>query len=163
MTVIIRKVRTALQREYQKAGGILISEAITGADENLVVLSAQCIEQIDFALDQISDLTANPLRRPTAGELRQLHSAVNEMLSCCAAVQIDGFADTLHAVGRLVGALMTADVWLEGALTPAANLLRLVRRGAVAPENVAVLIVGLDQCTARFKSHLSAQPMSDGR
>jgi len=156
VTVIIRKVRTALQREYRKAGGILTSEAITDANENLGLLSAQCIEQIDFTLDHVSDLTADPLKRPTAEELRELHAAVNEMLSCCAAVKIDGFADTLHAVGRLVGALMAADVWLEGALTPAANLLRLVRRGAVAPDKVAVLIVGLDQCAARMRSYSRA-------
>lgn len=156
MTVIIRRVRTALQRQYRNAGGILISEAIAGAEGNLDLLSARCAEQIDCILDQVSDLTANPSRRPTAGELRQLHAAVNEMLSCCASVKIEGFTDALHAVGRLVGALLETDVWLDGTLTAAANLLRLVRRDAVAPENVAVMIRALDQCAVRVRSHAHA-------
>ena len=113
MTVIIRKIKTALQREYRKAGGILVSEAIAGAEGNLNELSVVGMEQIDLTLERVSALTANPTRRPTADELRQIHSAINEMLSFCATVQIDGFAETLHASARLVGALMleTNDEW----------------------------------------------------
>lgn len=156
MTVIIRKIKTALQREYRKAGGILVSEAIAGANGNLNELSVAGMEQIDLTLERVSALTANPSRRPTADELRQIHAAINEMLSFCATVQIDGFAETLHASARLVGTLMEADVWLEGSLTPVANLLRLVRRGAVAPENVGVLILSLDECAARVRSQARA-------
>lgn len=156
MTVIVRRVKTALQREYRKAGGILVSEAVAGAEGNLGELSAAGMEQIDLTLERVSALTANPSRRPTPEELRQIHAAINEMLSFCATVRIEGFAETLHAAARLVGALMEADVWLDGSLTPVANLLRLVRRGAVAPENVGVLILGLDQCAARVRSHARA-------
>lgn len=156
MSVIVRKIKTALQREYRKAGGILVSEAVADAKGNLNELSVAGMEQIDLTLERVSALTANPTRRPTADELRQMHAAINEMLSFCATVKIEGFAETLHASARLVGALMETDVWLEGSLTPVANLLKLVRRGAVAPENVGVLILGLDDCAARVISQARA-------
>lgn len=152
MSVVIRKVKTALQREYRKAGGILIQDAIAQASVNLQVLSADCIERIDAAIVTISDMTADPSRRPTAAELRQFHTLVNEMLACCATVEIEGLVDTLYSVGRLVGALMASDGWREDALTPAVNLLRLVRRGAVAPEDLRALIVGIDQCATRLRA-----------
>lgn len=153
MSVIIRKVRTALQREYRKAGGIRVDEAIAQAGQNLETLSAQCAQRIDAAIAEIIDMTADPHRQPTAEELRTLHALVNEMLACCATIEIEGLVDTLYAFGRLVGALMATDTWLDGALTPAVNLLRLVRRGAISPEDLKALVAGVDQCAHRISAH----------
>ncbi len=153
MSVVIRKVKTALQTEYRKAGGIRVDEAIAQADQNLETLSAQCAERIDAAIAEIIVMTADPHRQPTAGELRTLHALLNEMLACCATIEIEGLVDTLYALGRLVGALMATDTWLDGALTPAVNLLRLVRRGAIAPEDVKALVAGIDQCAHRINTH----------
>lgn len=153
MSVVIRKVKTALQMEYRKAGGIRIEDAVAQAGENLGGLAEQCVERIDAALGQVMALTADPHRQPTPEELRKLHGLVNEMLACCATVEIEGFVDVLYAVGRLLGALMVADVGLDGALTQAVNLLRLVRRGAVAAEDLKALISGVDQCAHRISAH----------
>lgn len=150
MSVIIRKVKTALQMEYQRAGGVRIEDAIAQASENLGGLSEQCVERIDTALASVMLVTADPHRQPTTEELVRLHALVNEMLACCATVEIEGFVDALYAVGRLIGALMAADLWLEGTLTPAVNLLRLVRRGAVPPGDLTALIAGVDQCARRI-------------
>lgn len=146
MSVVIRKIRTALQREYRKAGGIQVQEAVDQARHNLTGLSEQCLSRIDVAIGVLTEMTADPGRRPTAVELRTMHQLVNEMLGCCAAVEIVGLADTLYAVGRLVGALMAEDVWLDGSLTPAVSLIRLVRRSAVTPADLQTLIAGIDQC-----------------
>lgn len=146
MSVVIRKIRTALQREYRKAGGIQVQEAIDNAQHNLTGLAEQCLNRIDVAIGVLTEMTADPGRRPTPAELRTMHHLINEMLGCCAAVEIVGLADTLYAVGRLVGALMAEDVWLDGSLTPAVSLLRLVRRSAVAPADLRTLIAGIDQC-----------------
>ncbi|AQR62569.1 hypothetical protein BZG35_13620 [Brevundimonas sp. LM2] len=153
MSVVIRRIKTTLQREYRKAGGILIEDAIARADENLEGLAAECLERIDTCLELIADMTVDPGRRPSMTELRMIHALVNEMLACCATFQIDGLVETLYAVGRLVGALMATASWLEGALTPAVNLLRLVRRGAIAPQDLAALITGIDQCAAKISAH----------
>lgn len=153
MSVVIRKVKTALQREYRQAGGILVEEAIAQAGENLDGLAEECLERIDASMALIADLTADPRHRPDAAELRMIHALVNEMLACCATVQIDGLVETLYAVGRLVGALMSTEHWLEGALTPAVNLLRLVRRGAVPPDHLSALISGIDQCGSKIRAH----------
>ena len=156
MSVVIRKIKTALQREYQKAGGVLIEDAIAQAEGNLEELAAECLERIDAALALVADLTVDPRQRPSAAELRMIHGLVNEMLACCATVHIDGLVDTLYGVGRLVGALMATDHWVEGALTPAVNLLRLVRRGAIAQEDLAALISGIDQCGSKILAHSKA-------
>lgn len=150
MSVVIRKVKTALQSEYRKAGGVLVEDAVARAGENLVTLAEQGAARIDAALDVIMMMTADPRRQPSTPEVRRLHGLVNEMLACCATVEIEGFVDALYAVGRLLGALMVSEGWLDGALTSAANLLRLVRRGAVAPDDLKVLIAGVDQCARRI-------------
>lgn len=156
MSVVIRRIKTALQREYQKAGGVPVEDAIAQAGLNLDGLAAECLERIDAALALVAGMTVDPGRRPSVAELRMIHALVNEMLACCATVQIDGLVDTLYAVGRLVGALMATEAWLEGTLTPAVNLLRLVRRGAIAPEDLTALIVGIDQCGAKIRAHTRA-------
>lgn len=153
MSVSIRKVKTALQTEYRKAGGIRVEDAIAKAGDNLSALSEQCAERIDEVLGIFVETTADPRRPLTVDELRQLHGLINEMLTCCAPLEIEGFVETLYSVGRLVEAMMVADVWLDGALTPAVNLLRLVRRGALGTEDRKVLNTGVDQCTARFRGH----------
>lgn len=153
MTVVIRKVKTALQLEYRKAGGVRIQDAVDRAHENLEQLTDQCLARIDMAIGVIADLTKAPDYQPSAAELRQLHTLINEMLACCATVEIPGFVDTLYAVGRLIGALMGTDARLTGTLTPAVNLLRLVRRGAVSPQDIRALIVGVDQCSTRIRAH----------
>ncbi|HWQ86601.1 hypothetical protein [Brevundimonas sp.] len=153
MSVVIRKIRTALQREYQRPGGIRIEEAIDQARHNLTGLAEQCLDRIDLAIAVLTEMTADPGRRPTPAELRTIHQLINEMLGCCATVDIEGLPDSLYAVGRLVGALMAADVWLEGSLTPAVSLVRLVRRNAVPPEDLRTLIAGIDQCAARISAH----------
>lgn len=153
MSVVIRKIRTALQREYRKAGGIQVQEAVDQAQHNLTGLAEQCLSRIDVAIGVLTEMTADPGRRPSAAELRTMHHLVNEMLGCCAAIEIVGLADTLYAVGRLVGALMAEDVWLDGSLTPAVSLLRLVRRSAVAPADLKTLIAGIDQCAGWVTAH----------
>lgn len=158
MSVIIRRVKTALQMEYRKAGGIRIEQAIAQAGENLGALSGPCAEHIDAALGVVMAITADPLRQPTTEELQRLHILINEMLACCATVEIKGFVDALYAVGRLVGALMAAEVWLDGALTPAVNLLRLVRRGAVGQDDLRALIEGVDQCSRHVSTHACVGP-----
>jgi hypothetical protein len=150
MSVIIRKVRTALNREYQKAGGIRIEEAIEAADSNLGELTDTCLAQIDGSIERIAEMTADPRRRPDAGELRRIHTLVNEMLGSCAAIDDPGLVEALYAVARLVAALIATDSWLDGALTQAVNLLRLVRRGTVGPDDLKTLIGGVDQCTDRI-------------
>lgn len=153
MSVVIRRIKSALQREYLKPGGILITDAIAQASENLGGLSAQCLEGIDAALALMTDMTVDPGRRPSSAELLKIHALLNDMLTCCAVVQIDGLADTLNSVGRLVGALMATESWVEGTLTPAVDLLRLVRRGAVAPEDLSAMITGIDQCGAKIRAY----------
>jgi hypothetical protein len=150
MSVVIRKVKTALQSEYRKAGGLLVDDAVAQAGENLESLAEQGAERIDVVLGVVMTMTADPHRQLTAAELRKLHVLVNEMLACCATVEIEGFVEALYAVGRLLGAMMVAEGWLDGALTSAVNLLRLVRRGAVARDDLKVLIAGVDQCAHRI-------------
>lgn len=157
MSVVIRKVRTALQAEYRKAGGIRIDAAIAQAAENLDSMSAQCLERIDAALAVMVEKTSDPDRQLDGAELRTLHALTNDMLACCAASHTDGLADTLYAVGGLLSALMVTEVWIDGALTPAVNLLRLVRRGAVSPDDVKVLVEGVDQCARRVRAHAQAR------
>ncbi len=158
MSVAIRKVTTALQREYKKAGGIRIDQAVRQAEANVDTLSEACLEAIDKAIQQVADMTADPARRPTDEELRRLHGLVNDMLGCCAPIDIPGLVDTLYAVGRLTGALIATDRWRDGLLTPAVNLLRLVRRGAVPPQDLKALIAGIDQCARRFGAPGGAVP-----
>lgn len=153
MTVVIRKIRTALQREYRRPGGIHIQEAIDQAEQNLTGLTEQCLIRIDGALSILTDMTAEPGRRPSPEELRTFHRLVNEMLACCATIDIVGFAETLYAVGRLVAAVMDSAVWLEGSLTPAVSVLRLVRRSATPPDDLQTLILGIDQCARRVAAH----------
>jgi glutamine synthetase adenylyltransferase len=153
MTVIIRKIRTALQREYLKSGGIQIQAAIDQAEENLGTLADPSFDQIDQTIDLIAQITADPRRRPTTNELLRIHALVNVMLGACAATNTPGLVDTLYAVARLVAGLLENDTWLDGTLTPAVNLLRLVRRGVLNPDEVEVLIVGIDQCTDRISHH----------
>lgn len=160
MSVIIRKVRTALNREYQKAGGIRIEEAIDQAETNLGELTDQCLAQIDSAIETIAGLTADPRRRPDAEELRRIHTLVNEMLGSCAAIDDPGLVEALYAVARLVAALIATESWLDGALTQGVNLLRLVRRGRVSPDDLAALIAGVDQCTDRINRQ--AKPATGG-
>tara|TARA_R110002167_G_scaffold7394_10_gene35062 strand:+ start:7103 stop:7585 length:483 start_codon:yes stop_codon:yes gene_type:complete len=158
VSVVIRKVKTTLQREYRKAGGIPIEEAVDQAHENLGTLTEQCLARIDAGIGLVIEVTKEPARRPSEAELRQLHGLVNEMLACCAAAEIPGFVDTLYAVARLVAALMACDTWLEGALTPAVNLLRLARGGMVPPDDLRALIVGIDQCATRIRAHADYAP-----
>jgi hypothetical protein len=158
MSVVIRKVKTALQREYRKAGGVKIQDALDQAQENLAGLTDECLARIDWAMLQVGEMSREPDRRPSPEELRQLHALINEMLACCAPIDIPGFVDTLYAVGRLVGALMTSDLWLPGTLTPAVNLLRLVRRGTVPPDDLKALLTGIDQCATRIRSHTQQTP-----
>jgi hypothetical protein len=153
MTVIIRKIRTALQREYLKAGGIQIQAAINQAEENLGALADQSFDEIDQTIDLIAQIAADPRRRPTTNELLRIHALVNVMLGACAATDTPGLVDTLYAVAHLVAGLLATDTWIEGTLTPAVNLLRLVRRGVLSPEEVQALIVGIDQCTDRISHH----------
>lgn len=150
MSVIIRKVRTALNREYQKAGGIRIEEAIDRADTNLGELSDQSLVLIDNAIETIAGITADPARRPDAAGLRRIHTLVNEMLGSCAAIDDAGLVEALYAVARLVATMITTGSWLDGALTQGVNLLRLVRRGVVTADDLAALIAGVDQCTDRI-------------
>lgn len=149
MSVVIRKVRTVLQSEYRKAGGIPVHQAIDQAQKNLTGLADECLDRIDVVIGILTEMTADSGRRPAGAELRKMHGFINEMLGCCATIEIPGLADTLYAIGRLVGALMTDNVWLDGSLTPAVNLLRLVRRSAVAPADLKILIAGIDQCASR--------------
>ncbi len=153
MTAVVRKIRTALQRQYQKPGGIRVPDAVEQARQNLTTISGQCIEGIDLAIGVLAGMTADQRQRPTSAELRKMHQLINEMLACCAPVEIDGFAEALYAVARLVGALMTEESWLDGALTPAVNLLRLVRGGGVTRPDLQVLIAGIDQCASRVIAH----------
>lgn len=153
MSVITRWIKTALQREYLKPGGILIEEAVGRARENLDGLAAECLERVDLSLGLIADMTVDPGRCPSEPELRMIHALINEMLACCATFHIEGFVDTLYAVNRLVGALLATGAWVEGALTPAVNLLRLVRRGAIAPQDFPALITGVDQCASKIRAH----------
>lgn len=159
MSVVIRRVKTALQTEYRRAGGIRIHEAIERASENLSDLSEACNRRIDVALAQVIELTADPGQRLLRTDLLRLHGLVNDMLACCATVEIDGFVDALYAVARLVAALLSSDVWLDGALVPAANLLRLARRGAIPAADLRPLIAGVDRCA----DHVGAQARSRGR
>lgn len=152
MSAVIRKVRTALQSEYRKAGGIPIHQAVDQARQNLTGLADECLDRIDVAIGILTEMTAHPGRRPTVRELRTMHRLINEMLACCATIEIAGLPDTLYAVGRLVGSLMTDEVWLDGALTPAVSALRLVRRGAVAQADLKILIAGIDQCAIRVSA-----------
>jgi len=160
MTVIIRKIRTALQREYLKSGGIQIQVAIDQAEENLGSLAEQCLDQIDETIDLIAEMTADPRRRPSTSELLRIHALVNVMLGACAATNTPGLVDTLYALARLVAGLLATDTWLDGALTPAVNLLRLVRRGVLGPDEIEVLVGGIDQCTDRISrlDHLAIEP-----
>lgn len=153
MSVTIRKVKTALQMEYRKAGGTRVEDAVAQASENLGALSEQGLDQIDAILGEVMAMTADPHRQPSPAELRRLHALVNDMLACCATVEIPGFVDALYAVARLLAALMATEVWLDGTLTPAVNLLRLVRRGAVGPDGLRALIEGVDQCARRVSAH----------
>lgn len=151
MSVVIRKVKTALQAEYRKAGGIRVDQAIAQADENLGSMSEACLEQIDAALAVVMEMTADPRRRPSPDELRKLHALINDMLACCASVQIEGFAQTLYAVAKLVGTLLATEAWIDGTLTPAVSLLRLVRRGSIAAGDIKAVIAGIDQCARHLR------------
>lgn len=150
MSVIIRKIRTALHREYQKAGGIPVEEALEQAQDNLAGLTDQCRARIDEAIEEIADMTMDPRRRPSRGELLRAHALINDMLAACAVVEMPGLVDALYAAARLIASLITTDHWVDGALTPAVNLLRLARRGAVSPEDLEKLIMGIDQCGERI-------------
>ena len=153
MTAIIRKVRTALNREYRKAGGIQIQDAIEQAEANLGGLTEECLVEIDQSIERIAGMTADPARRPSAKELRQIHTLVNDMLGLCAVVEIPGLTVTLYAVARLVASLIATETWLDGALTPAVNLLRIVRRGVLGADDINLLILEIDQCTDRIYRH----------
>lgn len=163
MSVIIRKVRTALHREYQKAGGVAVEEAIEQAQSNLGGLEEACLAKIDEALEQIAEMTADPLRRPSTAELHHMHARVNDMLGACAVIELPGLVDALYAVARLVGALITTEGWLDGALTPAVNLLRLVRRGAIPADHLQQLIDGIDQCGERITRHARLEEVGGSR
>lgn len=151
MSVIIRRVKTALQAEYRKAGGVRVDEAIAQASENLDSLSEACLERIDAALAVVVEMTSDPHRRPSPDELRKLHALINDMLACCASVRIEGLAETLYAVARLVGALLVTEAWIDGTLTPAVNLLRLARRGAISAGDIHAVIAGIDQCAQHLR------------
>lgn len=151
MSVVIRRVKTALQQEYRKAGGIRIQDALVQAHANLGELKDDCLARIDLSLGLISEMTQSSSRQPSSAELRKLHLEVNEMLACCAAVELPGFEEALYAVGRLFGVLISTDARVDGALTPAVNLLRLVRRGSVSPEDLKTLVIGIDQCALRIR------------
>lgn len=150
MSAIIRKVRTALQREYLKSGGIQIEAAIDQAEANLGSLAGHCLDEIDETIELVAQLTADPRRRPSTSELLRIHALINVMLGVCAATNTPCLVAVLYAVARLVAGLLATDTWIDGALTPAVNLLRLVRRGLLSPDQVEVLIAGIDQCTERL-------------
>ncbi|WP_396593967.1 hypothetical protein [Brevundimonas sp. R86498] len=150
MSVIIRKVRTVLHREYQKAGGIPVEEAIEQAQGNLVGLTSECQARIDEAIEVIAQMTSDPHQRPSRKDLLRAHALINNMLAACAVVEMHGLVDALYAAARLIASLIATDTWVDGALTPAVNLLRLTRRGAVSPEDLEQLILGIDQCGERI-------------
>lgn len=153
MSVIIRKIRTVLHRVHQKPGGILVDEAIEQARGNLAGLTDECVSRIDEAIEVIAQMTVDPHRRPSQEELLRAHVLINQMLAACAVVEIPGLVDALYAAARLVATLISTDAWLDGALTPAVDLLRLVRHGAVGEDDLEVLIQGIDQCGERIIRH----------
>ncbi|MDP3406366.1 MAG: hypothetical protein Q8S03_16875 [Brevundimonas sp.] len=153
MSVIIRKVQTALHRQYQKAGGIPVGEAIEQAEGNLVGLTEECLARIDESIELIARMTVDPHRKPSTKDLRRAHALINDMLALCAVIDMPALVDALYAAARLVASLIETDYWLDGALTPAVNLLRLTRRGVVSPEDLEQLILGIDQCGERISRH----------
>lgn len=152
MSVVIRRVPSALRREYRKAGGIRIADALANADENLAALAPDGLLRIDLAMTNIAGLIASPDRRLTSGDLRLAHTLVNEMLACCTMVEIPGFVDALYACGRLIAALLSAEHRPHDGLSPGVNLLRLARRGSLGPEDLEALVQGVDQCATRFRT-----------
>lgn len=149
MTVIVRRVESALHREYRKAGGVRIADAVAEAKGNLGTLADSCIVRIDEAMDGVAAIVSDPDRLLETGDLRRAHGLVNEMLACCAAVEIAGFAEALYACGRLIGILLAIDARPVEALSPAVNMLRLARRGA-APDDLEALISSVDEYASRI-------------
>lgn len=151
MTVVVRRVASALHREYRKAGGVRIADAVAYAEGNLGTLEEQCRVRIDEAMEGVAAIVSHPDRLLTTEDLSRAHGLVNEMLACCAAVEIDGFVEALYACGRLIGILLAIDTRPVEALSPGVDLLRLARRGA-APEDLEALIAGIDHYVARIQA-----------
>ncbi|QTC92213.1 hypothetical protein [Brevundimonas goettingensis] len=152
MSVVVRRVPSALRREYRKAGGMRIADALAQADENLGALAPNALVRIDRAVSRIAGLIASPKRPLTSDDLRLAHTLVNEMLACCTTVEIPGFVEALYACGRLIAALLSAEHRPHDALSPGVNLLRLARRGSLASQDLEALVEGVDQCATRFRT-----------
>jgi len=145
-------VQSALHREYRKAGGVRIADAVAEAEGNLGTLSESCLVRIDEAMDGVAAIIGNTDRLLDSGDLRRAHGLVNEMLACCAAVEIEGFAEALYACGRLIGILLAIDAPPVEAFIPAVNMLRLARRGAT-PSELEALITSFDDYASRIYAH----------
>lgn len=146
------KLVTSLERHARDPGGICIADAVKRAEKNLGTLRDGSRELIDGHLLRLRKLVQ--ARRPTGEELAQIRALADDMLTYTAAAGLLGMGDVLDRLCGMTDALEESGYWVDGALEPVMDALKLARAEMVPAEAMAPLIQGLDRCIARFHGQI---------
>jgi len=156
--VTIRFVKTALELQHRKPGGVSVGAALSKAEENLKGLGEASLVLIDEGLEAIQVLNADPDVRPDTDELLRAHAIANQLLGYCSTVDLPGLSLVLYRLCKLVDSVLESDLWAAGTFGPVLNVLRLVRSRAVSAQDLETLMAGIDQCIGMFRAAPRERP-----
>lgn len=150
-SVIIRRIKTSLEKKTRLPGGIIVSEGVANAEANLASLSDVAQQLVDDGIIRLAELVEPQGVRPTPEALQEITHLSDALLGYCSAVGRPGLDECLRSLGYLAQAVAGSELWRSGTFGPSLTMIKLTARSSLAPAETKVLIEAVAKCIAHYQ------------